>query len=136
MGLLTADKSSRVNFVFSFVHKYGNRVSVLLYLSGILTFAVFISEQWSEKTYFSDNALLPGLVNREFTLTSQSDSLLKVLLDETKKSAGKIPYERIEYEFQRIGLEVYYQNFTLNYPLHTKPVMYPFRYRSAIHLIA
>ena len=123
MGLLTSDKS-RVNFLFSFVHKYGNRLSVLLYLSGIVTFAIFISEQWSEKTYFSDNALLPGLVNREFTLSSQAESMLKVLSDETQKSSGKIPFQRIEYEFQRIGLEVYHQNFTLNYPLHNKPVMF------------
>lgn len=124
MGLLTSDKSSRVHLLFAFVQKYGNRLSILLYLTGILTFAVFVSEQWCEKTYFSDNALLPGLVNREFTLTSQSESLLKTLREATKRSAGTIPFEKIEQEFQRIGLEVYYQNFTLNYPLHSKPVMH------------
>lgn len=122
MGLLTSDKSSRVHVLCSFVYKHGNRVSVFLYLSGILTFAVFISEQWSEKTYFSDNALLPGLVNREFTLSAHIDSTMKILLEATKKSAGQMPYDSIEHEFQRIGLEVYHQNFTLNYPLHRKAV--------------
>jgi glycosylphosphatidylinositol transamidase len=96
----------------------------MLYVTGIITFAVFISEQWSEKTYFSDNALLPGLVNREFVLSPQSESMMQVLLEETKKSSGRIPYQKIEYELQRIGLEVHHQNFTLNHPLHKKTVPY------------
>lgn len=122
MALLTSDNSSS-GILFAHVHKYGNPVSALLYMAGIVTFAVFISEQWSEKTYFSDNALLPGLVNREFTLTSQSESLLLSLQQQVSKSAAVLPHQRIADEFTQIGLESYQQNFTLTYPLNSRPVM-------------
>lgn len=125
MALLTSDNTSS-GPLFTHVHKYGNWLSVLLYLAGIVTFAVFISEQWSEKTYFSDNALLPGLVNREFTLTSQSESLLLSLQQQVSKSAARLPHQRIADEFTQIGLESYQQNFSLYYPLNSKPVMRTF----------
>lgn len=121
MALLTSDTSSSV-FV-SYVQKHGNRCSVLLYVLGLLTFGVFISDRWSEKTYFSDNALLPGLVNREFTLTSHSESLLQSLEQQVNESGGRLPHDRIMAEFQQIGLETYQQNFSLNYPLHSKQVI-------------
>lgn len=120
MALLTSDTSS--SLLVTHVQKYGNRFSVLLYVLGIATFAVFISDKWSEKTYFSDNALLPGLVNREFTLTSQAETLLQSLEQQVSKSGGRLPHERIMAEFRQIGLETYQQNFTLNDPLNTKPV--------------
>ena len=122
MGLLTSDKSSRPSPLFLFLQRHGNRASLLLYVSGLLTFALFASEYWCDRTYFSDNALLPGLANREFTLPPQTDSLLQQLQQESSKRHDELPVAAVERVMRRIGLEVSLQNFTLNHPLTSKPV--------------
>lgn len=107
------------------LHAILNRINILsavLYLSGIICFGFLVSEQFCDRTYFSDNALLPGLVNREFTLGSNAEKLLTSLTLETKGYHGKIPYPWILAQFRQMGLEVYTHNFTLNYPFGKKSV--------------
>ena len=94
--------------------------SFVLYVGGIIGFGFLISEQFCDKTYFSDNALLPGLVNREFTLGPDADRLLNNIKEESAKYAGKMPYPFLMGQFRQMGLEVYTHNFTLNYPFGKK----------------
>lgn len=70
-------------------------------------------------TYFSDNSLLPGLVNREFSLGTEAEYYLKDLdklvgsnRHETL-SLAKLPavVNFIKHELDNFGLEVYEQNF-------------------------
>ena len=120
MGIFTTGKSNRFLAISSFLHKYAGWTSIACYVLGIVTFCLFISDHWCEKTYFSDNALLPGLVNREFTLTSQSESLLKSLRQVASRSDSWTTLEWIRTQFQQSGLEAYDQNFTLKYPFGEK----------------
>ncbi|CAG2122301.1 unnamed protein product, partial [Medioppia subpectinata] len=70
----------------------------------------------------SDNALLPGLVQREFTLKEMADQTL-ASLDKLADSLPEhtVPYEWLSDQFRQIGLEVYSHNFTFNYPFASKP---------------
>ena len=45
---------------------YAPLVSGLLYLAGIVFFFIMPLQEFNERTYFSENALLPGLVKGEF----------------------------------------------------------------------
>jgi glycosylphosphatidylinositol transamidase len=100
----------------------GTYFSIISYLSGIVYFCLLVSDEFSDKTYFSDNALLPGLVNREFTYGSHAENLVKLLETETEKAVGKMPVNFIMDQFTQQGLEVYDHNFTVRYPFGTKPV--------------
>ena len=74
--------------------------------------------EYSHKTYFSENALLPGLVKVEFNMEHVARQYLEDLRDEAKKNPdGPPPFAWIEARFKQMGLEVYRHNFTLNFPL-------------------
>lgn len=59
MGLLTDNRSGQ-NALIEFIIKRHNILCYLLYLGGISLFLVLAHESLNNKTYFSENALLPG----------------------------------------------------------------------------
>lgn len=94
-----------------------------LYLAGIAAFLVIIAEPFTMSTYFSDNSLLPGLVNREFSLGTEAEYYLrdldKLLVD--KKRSGELSLATlptvvnfIKKELDHFGLVAYEQNFNYN----------------------
>lgn len=117
-----AEKKPELTPLAKTVMARGTLVSFVSYFAGIIYFALLASEDFSDKTYFSDNALLPGLVNREFTYGSLAENLVKLLEAETDKLAGKMPVDFIMDQFRKQGLEVYDHNFTIRYPFGKKPV--------------
>ena len=48
------------------LQRFSFRLSWLSYMIGVFAFFVFAHPEFSHKTYFSENALLPGLVKAEF----------------------------------------------------------------------
>ena len=122
MGLLTSDSSQKTSFLAKLVTNHWTKLSIVSYLSGLVV-SVFLLTQ-SDRTYFSDNALLPGLVQREFTLSELADKTLDDLNKVSEQlSESQIPYEWLSSQFRQLGLEVYSHNFTLNYPFGSKPVL-------------
>lgn len=91
--------------------RYSWIFSTISYLAGIVGF-VFLAD-YGSKTYISDNALMPGLVNREFSY--EPDNYIKTLRDETNK-ISRIPTSWLVEQFNQFGLEVYQQNFSARYP--------------------
>lgn len=93
-----------------------------LYLAGITTFLLIIADPFTMGTYFSDNSLLPGLVNREFSLGTEAEYYLrdldKLLGDKKREgsSLASLPtlVNFIKKELDHFGLEVYEQNFNYN----------------------
>ena len=96
--------------------------------------------EFSHKTYFSENALLPGLVRGEFNderaIMAYLDDLkygwfsraflgISLLFTdntflrrtEAKKYPNSVPFPWLKASLTQLGLEVYSHNFTLNYPL-------------------
>jgi len=122
MGLLTSDKTGKFNAITKPIALYSNLISVVAFTAGVLSFGYFISEQHCDRTYFSDNALLPGLVNREFTNGALAEQLHDALLRESKSHLGKMPYSWLTAQFRQMGLEVYTHNFSLTYPFGRKSV--------------
>lgn len=100
-----------------------------LYFAGIGTFLIIIAEPFTMNTYFSDNSLLPGLVNREFSLVTEAEYYIQTLTKLTNaspsgvagaesshnhKSLANLPAvtKFIKNELDNFGLEVYEQNFS------------------------
>lgn len=87
-----------------------------IYLSGISTLLLIIADPFTMGTYFSDKSLLPGLVNREFSLKIEAEYYLK---DLEKLASGQVGamatnprvVKFLERELDGFGLEVYKQNF-------------------------
>lgn len=107
------------------IKQHCGKLSVLSYLTAFLVFALLISEPFCDKTYFSDNALLPGYVNREFSSKQQVQSNLKELRQSVKRSndlgadssaASRMPVDWLVNKFKSFGLQVYTQQFEFRYP--------------------
>ena len=116
MGLLTKD--SKENCLVSFVGRHLHALCFLLFCLSISGFLLIASERVCDRTYFSDNALLPGLVQREFAQQKQTDQLLEQL--QSQSHGDRLPAAWLTKQFQAFGLEVYEQNFTLFYPFGRK----------------
>lgn len=91
-------------------------IYLLIYIIGIVSSLLIIADPFTMSTYFSDNSLLPGLVNREFSLATEAEYYLKDLLKLTgsaDKSLATSPevVNFIKNELDNFGLEVYEQNF-------------------------
>lgn len=71
------------------------------------------------ETYFSENALLPGLVKGQ--LNDNTGSTFRDLYRELKAEAQfyetETPHSYLISKLKNLRLETYSHNFTLNYPL-------------------
>lgn len=98
--------------------------SILFYLSlyaaGVISFLIFISEPFTMSTYFSDNSLLPGLVNREFSLETEAEYYLRHLEKLSKvtiksnQTLASTPnmLDFIKAEIDNFGLDALEQKFS------------------------
>ncbi|PVD20704.1 hypothetical protein C0Q70_18863 [Pomacea canaliculata] len=115
MGLLT-DTKQRQRLV-SVLSRHHQKLSVLLYVVGLVWFLALAYEPLNASTYFSENALLPGLVDSnlpsEFFSLHQYAEALKAEMQKDKK---RVPKDWIFRQFQNLGLETYRHNFTIKYP--------------------
>ena len=118
MGLLTnpTGGGSGGQWMMKFV-TYAPSVTWLTLLAGILFFFIMPLQEFNEKTYFSENALLPGLVKGEFDEEVSADRYLEGLKEEAERYPNAVPFPWIESQLRQIGLEVYTHNFSLTYPL-------------------
>lgn len=116
MGLLT-DPSAGQGKLTKALLKYYTKLCILLYIGGIGWFCLLAYTPMNAGTYFSENALLPGLVKSEFREDHAARRFHEELLDEMKKYDNSIPYPWLSAKFKQIGLDTYTHNFTLNYPL-------------------
>ncbi|KAK7114135.1 glycosylphosphatidylinositol anchor attachment 1 protein-like isoform X2 [Littorina saxatilis] len=115
MGLLTDTKQRQI--VLRMILRYHQRLSILLYIVGLVWFLALAYRPLNAGTYFSENALLPGLVESDLphgfpSLNTYTD-LLKAEISKDKKRA---PKEWIFKQLQSLGLDTYRHNFTIKYP--------------------
>ncbi|XP_074035846.1 glycosylphosphatidylinositol anchor attachment 1 [Leptinotarsa decemlineata] len=119
MGLLTDPSTGQGKFV-KLLLKYYNKLCLVMYLSGIVWFCALADPSKNASTYFSENALLPGLVKSQFREDRLAIRFHEELLDEMKKYDDSIPYPYLLAKFRQIGLDTYTHNFTLVSPLNKK----------------
>lgn len=112
MGLLSnPDSSTKLSKILSAVRRWHQSVSILLYLVGVGWICGIFWPAFSQHTYFSENALLPGLVDEQFN----EIRLVQEHLRSLQSSPSPIDYVTAAMRDSR--LEVYEQNFTLTNPL-------------------
>jgi len=68
-------------------------------------------------TYFSENALLPGLVKGEFNDKHVAKGLYDELKTEADRYPNNMPYSWISSKMRQIGLDVFSHEYSLNYPM-------------------
>jgi len=119
MGLLTNPNSSSTSTskLLTMIRTHAGWVSWLLYFAGIVFFLAMVHPEYSHKTYFSENALLPGLVMGEFDENRAAQHYLDSLKLERKAQPSAMPTAWIKAQFRQMGLEAYSHNFSLNSPL-------------------
>ncbi|CAG9860436.1 unnamed protein product [Phyllotreta striolata] len=119
MGLLTDPSTGQGKFV-KILLKYYVHACILLYVSGVLWFLAIAYPNMNANTYFSENALLPGLVKSQFREDREASRYHEEFLDEMKKYPDSIPYPWLLAKFKQIGLDAYMHNFTLASPFNRK----------------
>eukprot|EP00088_Acartia_fossae_P023362 TRINITY_DN2439_c0_g1_i6.p1 TRINITY_DN2439_c0_g1~~TRINITY_DN2439_c0_g1_i6.p1 ORF type:complete len:660 (-),score=121.18 TRINITY_DN2439_c0_g1_i6:861-2840(-) len=117
MGILTDPNNSRRSAFGSFIMKHYLKISWLSYFSGLVFLFVLPHPWYSHKTYFSENALLPGLVTSEFDQHKSTKRYYEDLKEENSRYPGQAPFPWLEAQFKQLGLDVYRQEFELQYPL-------------------
>lgn len=73
-------------------------------------------------TYFSENALLPGLVTKESNLEQAAKQYYIELLNEMKRYPDVMPYAWLAAKLNQLHLDVFLHNFTLAYPFQDQQV--------------
>lgn len=73
-------------------------------------------------TYFSENALLPGLVTKESNLDQTSKQFYDELLHEMKRYPDSMPYAWLSAKFNQLYLDTFIHNFSLIYPFNQQKV--------------
>lgn len=120
MGLLSNRKS--YDKIAAFLHRYDNILCFVCFVVGITWFLLLAFSDLNARTYFSENALLPGLVEPEFRHGQQTADYYRLLKDEVKKRkssdelCNRVPSSWIMDKFVEIGLDTYIQNYSFRYP--------------------
>lgn len=115
MGLLTDEKQR--GRLITFLERHHHKLSLLSYIVGLGGFLALAYQPLNASTYFSENALLPGLVETELPRTLDSATVYKKELEEVMKADSKLsPHKWIYSKFQELGLETFSQNFSVVYP--------------------
>ncbi|RVE52116.1 hypothetical protein evm_003189 [Chilo suppressalis] len=93
---------------------------MLCYVGALVWFMMLGNKEFNNETYFSENALLPGLVTNEFNgeqSAKQFFSEFQQELEDKYDDTDDMPVPWLVAKMSQLHLEVYTHNFTLNYPL-------------------
>ncbi|XP_076661414.1 glycosylphosphatidylinositol anchor attachment 1 [Halictus rubicundus] len=115
MSLLT-DPSAGSGKIIKFLLKWERPLCFLLYISGIIWLLLLALPAFNDNTYFSENALLPGLVTTESNLEQTSKQYYYELINEMKHYPDTMPYAWLAAKLNQLQLDVYVHNFSLIYP--------------------
>jgi len=120
MALLSSRKS--YDKVAGFLHRYDNVLCLMCFVVGASWFLLLAYSDLNARTYFSENALLPGLVEPDFRHGHQASDYHQALKDEVKRRKSsdelrnRIPVSWIMDKFAEIGLDGYSQNYSFRHP--------------------
>lgn len=117
MGLLTDPNSKQRTQLAVTVARFYTPLSWVCYLGGLALLLLLPHPWYSNRTYFSENALLPGLVTSHYSEERAAQQYHVSLREEGEKYPGQAPFPWIQAQFRQLGLEVHTQPFTLTYPL-------------------
>ncbi|XP_077983005.1 GPI-anchor transamidase component GPAA1-like [Glandiceps talaboti] len=111
---LLSDPKQREKFA-NLIKKNNYKLCVICYIAGIVWMCALAYKPLNAGTYFSENALLPGLVEREFYNDQDGIEYARQVLDAVKQEKA-MPVDWLKETMLQIGLEAYVQNFTVQHP--------------------
>ncbi|KAK2586771.1 hypothetical protein KPH14_011798 [Odynerus spinipes] len=115
MGLLT-DPRAGTGKTIKFLLKREKQLCFLLYIGGVICTMFLAVPAFNDHTYFSENALLPGLVTKESNLENTSKQFYAKLLHEMERYPNSMPYAWLSAKFNQLHLDTFVHNFSLTYP--------------------
>ncbi|XP_003707027.1 glycosylphosphatidylinositol anchor attachment 1 [Megachile rotundata] len=115
MGLLT-DPRAGSGKIIKFLLKWQRPLCFFLYISGVIWILLLALPVFNDNTYFSENALLPGLVTKESNLEQTAKQYYTELVHEMKRYPDSMPYAWLAAKLNQLHLDVHIHNFTLIYP--------------------
>ncbi|CAL1688980.1 unnamed protein product [Lasius platythorax] len=115
MGLLT-DPRAGTGKLIKLLLKLEKPLCFALYAGGIVWLILLALPAFNDNTYFSENALLPGLVTKESNLEQTSKQYYYDLIHEMKRYPDSMPYAWLSAKFSQLHLDVFVHNFSLIYP--------------------
>lgn len=110
MSKLLESTKAREKFVNG-IKKHGFFISVSSYIIGIIWMIALPYHEFSASNYFSENQLLPGLVDTYFSLDHYTHRLHRSFKALKCENASRSIKDRIKNEFNELGFDVYEQNF-------------------------
>ncbi|XP_034826560.1 glycosylphosphatidylinositol anchor attachment 1 protein [Maniola hyperantus] len=119
MGLLSDPEYGSAKWV-KVLKKIHFPLCFLCYISSIVWFFMLAHREFNNETYFSENALLPGLVTNEFNGEHSANKFFTEFIQELEDKydeSNEMPVPWLVGKMSQLGLEVYTHNFSLNYPL-------------------
>ncbi|CAK1591425.1 unnamed protein product [Parnassius mnemosyne] len=119
MGLLSDPEYGSVKWV-RILKKVNGPLCFLCYIAAIIWFFMLANKDFNNETYFSENALLPGLVTKEFNAESSANRFYSEFLQELEdkyEETDAMPVPWLVAKMSQLHLEVYTHNFTLKYPM-------------------
>jgi glycosylphosphatidylinositol transamidase len=124
MGLINNPTTRRK--LVSFISRFNSPLCLLCYVGGFVWFLALAYPPHIAKTYFSENALLPGLVSSKLYLHNAPAKYLSELKDvyeqlkakdsDRETFSNQMPTHWFEAAFRVLGLETHVQNFSFVYP--------------------
>ncbi|XP_076247523.1 glycosylphosphatidylinositol anchor attachment 1 [Calliopsis andreniformis] len=115
MSLLT-DPRAGSGKIIKFLLKWERPICFLLYISGIIWILLLALPAFNDNTYFSENALLPGLATKESNLEQTSKQYYLELIHEMKRYRDTMPYAWLAAKLNQLHLDVFVHNFSLKNP--------------------
>lgn len=114
MALLT-DPAQEIGPVKISLVKYQYILYVIMYVGCIAWLCFLADDNFSADTYFSENALLPGLVQGEY-MEEKEATLTYTAFIEEKKNRTFDAHQFMQRRFKQLHMESYIQKFTINIP--------------------
>ncbi|XP_039748047.1 glycosylphosphatidylinositol anchor attachment 1 protein [Pararge aegeria] len=118
MGLLSDPEYGSVKWV-KMLKRINFPLCCLCYVGSIIWFLTLAHRDFNNETYFSENALLPGLVTNEFNGEQSANKFFTEFLQELEdkyEETDEMPVPWLVGKMSQLGLEVHTHNFSLNYP--------------------
>jgi len=107
MGILTDPNNRQRTALGNIIINHFSKLSWLSYFAGLIFIFVLPHPLYNNKTYFSENALLPGLVTGEFNEDRTAERFYEDLKEENARYPGQAPFPWLEAQFKQLGLDVY-----------------------------
>jgi len=119
MGKLLANPKSREKVV-QWLKKNGGRLAVLSYAVGVVWMLALPHHELSARNYFSENQLLPGLVDTYFPMSQYTRNMFRTLQTTRREGGREAVKNLLLKEFFKLSFDIHEQNFHVDSLRHNE----------------